>query len=473
MSKIIGRIEEVKVLEDAYLSNRPEFIALYGRRRVGKTFLIRTIYQNRFLFQLTGIANSSLENQLNNFNNALKKQHPKMKLKPAKTWFEAFGELSKLIQKSKQTKKVIFMDELPWLDTPSSNFIQALEHFWNSFASARKDVLLVVCGSAASWMLNELINSKGGLHNRITQRLRIDPFTLSECELFIKSKKITLEKYQLVQLYMAFGGIPFYWDEVKKGLSAQQNIEAICFSKNGLLRTEFTNLFKALFNKDDKHQMVVELLAKKAIGLSREEIIKQGKLSNGGSVTRLLNELEESGFIKKYIPYGKKMRNSLYQLSDFYTLFYCRFIKNNAIDNKNYWTNTIDSPSHRAWSGYAFEQLCLYHVDEIKKALGIWGVNSEACSWRSTKFSSKAQIDLLIDRRDGVINLCEIKFSINQFSINKRYDAELRNKVGIFKAETNTRKAVFLTLITTFGIAQNRYSGNVQNDLNMQLFFNS
>lgn len=473
MSKIIGRIEEVKILEDVYLSNRPEFIALYGRRRVGKTFLIRTIYQDRFLFQLTGIANSNLENQLNNFNNALKEQHPKIKLKPAKTWFEAFGELSKLIQKSKQTKKVIFMDELPWLDTPNSSFIQALEHFWNSFASARKDVLLVVCGSAASWMLSELINSKGGLHNRITQRLRIDPFTLRECELFIKSKKITLEKYQLVQLYMAFGGIPFYWDEVKKGLSAQQNIEAICFSKNGLLRTEFNNLFKALFNKDDKHQIVVELLAKKAIGLSREEIIKQGKLSNGGSVTRLLNELEESGFIKKYIPYGKKMRNSLYQLSDFYTLFYCRFIKNNAIDNKNYWTNTIDSPSHRAWSGYAFEQLCLYHIDEIKKALGIWGVNSEASSWRSTKFSSKVQIDLLIDRRDGVINLCEIKFSINQFSINKKYDAELRNKIGIFKTETNTRKAIFLTLITTFGIAQNQYSGNVQNDLNMQLFFNS
>ncbi len=473
MSKIIGRIEEVKTLEDVYLSDRSEFVALYGRRRVGKTFLIRTIYQNRFLFQLTGIANSNLENQLINFNTALKKQHPKVKLKSAKTWFEAFGELSKLIQKSKQHKKVIFMDELPWLDTPSSNFIQALEHFWNSFASARKDILLVVCGSAASWMLSELINSKGGLHNRVTQRLRIDPFTLSECELFIKSKKITLEKYQLIQLYMAFGGIPFYWDEVKKGLSAQQNIESICFSKNGLLRTEFKNLFKALFNKDDKHQLVVELLAKKAIGLSREEIIKQSKLSNGGSVTRLLNELEESGFIKRYIPYGKKMRNSLYQLSDFYTLFYCRFIKDNAIDNKDYWTNTIDSPSHRAWSGYAFEQLCLYHIDEIKKALGISGISSNASSWRSTKFDTKVQIDLLIDRRDGVINLCEIKFSVNQFSINKRYDAELRNKVGVFKTETNTRKAVFLTLITTFGIKQNQYSGNIQNDLNMQLFFNS
>jgi uncharacterized protein len=294
-------------------------------------------------------------------------------------------------------------------------------------------VLLIVCGSAASWMINELINNKDGLHNRVTQRLKIEPFTLKECELYIKSKKISLEKYQIIQLYMVLGGIPFYWDEIEKGWSANQNIDAICFSKNGLLRTEFRNMFKALFNKNDKHQLIVETLAKKGKGLSREEIIKQAKLKNGGSVTRLLNELEESGFIKKYAPFGKKNRNSLYQLIDFHTLFYLKFIKYHSLNDKKYWIKIIDSTTYRTWSGYAFEQVCLYHLDEIKYALGISGVDTHSSSWRSVAKKNGAQIDLVIDRRDEVINLCEMKFSIHPFTIDKKYESELRNKIGTFK----------------------------------------
>jgi uncharacterized protein len=273
-------------------------------------------------------------------------------------------------------------------------------------------------------------------------------------------------------LYMVLGGIPFYWDAVSRGLSAAQNTEQICFSENGLLRTEFPNLFGSLFNNADRHIRIVNVLAKKAKGLTRDEIVTGSGLPNAGSTTRLLNELEESGFIRKYVPFGKKMRNSLYQLVDFYTLFYLRFIKDAQFTDKNNWINAIDSPKQRAWSGYAFEQVCLYHIAQIKQALGISGIETNTSSWRSVTAKNGAQIDLVIERRDHVINLCETKFSISPYIIDKKYTAELRNKIGCFKAETGTRKSIFLTLITTFGLqANNHTAGLVQNDITMDKLF--
>jgi hypothetical protein len=346
-----------------------------------------------------------------------------------------------------------------------------LEHFWNSWASARKDILLVVSGSAASWMINKLINNKGGLHNRVTQKIKIEPFTLKECEDFLISKKITLNHYQLAQLYMVLGGIPFYWDAIEKGLSVPQNIDKLCFDSNGILLNEFDNLFKSLFDKAEKHEMIIKALAKKAKGLTREEITDESGLPTGGHLTLLLDELEESGFIRRYVPFGKKARNTLYQLSDFFSLFHLKYINGPKSFGKNYWLKMIDNPKHRAWSGYAFEQVCLAHIPQIQSALGISGIETETCSWRSTQEKDGAQIDLVIDRRDGVINLCEMKFSVDPFAIDKKYDAELRNKVGAFKRETQTKKSVFLTMITTFGLQPNTYSGNVQNDLKMDILF--
>lgn len=468
---LIGRVHERELLERKYQSDKSEFVALYGRRRVGKTFLVRSVFKQRFTFQLTGLSGANLKTQLQNFNYAVQEQHPLMKLVSLSSWMEAFQVLKKIIEKSRQKKKVIFMDELPWLDTQNSGFIQALEHFWNSWASARKDVLLVVCGSAASWMIHKLINNKGGLHNRITLRIRVEPFTLKECAAFMKYKKIQLDHYQLIQLYMVLGGIPFYWDEVQKGMSAAQNINRLCFMPDGLLSNEFSNLFKALFNRAERHEAIVEALAKKSKGLSREELIAHTGIANGGNFTRLLQELEESGFIRKYIPFGKKNRDSLFQLCDFYSLFYMKFLQLHKRTTERDWMKMIDNPAYRAWSGYAFEQICLMHSKEIKKALGISGVETSEFSWRSSLDSNGAQIDLLIDRRDGVINLCEMKFAMHPFTIDKKYAAELRNKLGVFKKETNTSKALFLTMITTFGTKKNIHSDDIQNELDMRIFF--
>lgn len=468
---IIGRKQEIAILNQKFFSDKSEFVALYGRRRVGKTYLVRNLFEGKFTLRLTGMAQVNLNEQLANFDISLKEQYPKVGFKQAVSWMEAFQQIKKVIEKSKQHKKIIFIDELPWFDTPHSGFISALEHFWNSWASARKDVLLLVCGSAASWMLHTLINNKGGLHNRVTQKIKIEPFTLKECEDFLRYKKIAMDHYQIVQLYMVLGGVPFYWEAVEKGFSGPQNIGRLCFGSNGLLTNEFNNLFKSLFIKAERHEAIVNVLAKKSKGLTRTEIQEESKLSSGGSLTRLLNELEESGFIRKYVPFGKKEKNSLYQLSDFFSLFHLKFIKDKKNTDENYWMNIIDNPKHRAWSGYAFEQVCLTHVLQIKKALGISGIETELSSWKSVKSEQGAQIDLIIDRRDGIINVCEMKFSISSFIIDKKYDTELRNKIGVFKTETGTKKSLFLTMITTFGLQANIYSGNVQSDIKMDVLF--
>ncbi len=468
---IIGRELEVKILMEKFTSEKPEFVALYGRRRIGKTYLVRNLFEGKFTFQLTAVAHATLQVQLANFNSAIGKQSPHRGRKAAMNWMEAFQQIREIIEKSKERKKVIFIDELPWFDTAHSGFIQALEHFWNSWASARKDVLLLVCGSAASWMLNELINNKGGLHNRVTQRIKIEPFTLKECNDYLKYKRITLDHYQLVQLYMVLGGVPFYWTAVEKGLSAAQNINKLCFEPNGLLTGEFKILFKSLFVKAERHEAIVEALSAKGRGLTRDEIRKDSKIPSGGNLTRLLNELEESGFIRRYLPFGKKSRNSLYQLSDFFSLFNNKFMKGRTSFDKNYWMKMIDSPKHRAWSGYAFEQVCLAHVPQIKEALGISGVQTDASSWKSVTRNDGAQIDLVINRRDGIINLCEMKFSIGQFVIDKKYDGILRNKMEAFRRASGTKKSLSMVMITTFGLKPNGYSGNIQNDFKMDILF--
>jgi hypothetical protein len=473
MNKIIGRKKELDLLKKLADNESPTFLAVYGRRRVGKTFLIRQAFASQFDFYLTGMSNVSLSQQLGNFHAALMKYDPQANEKePATNWFTAFQQLIALLESSKRAKKIIFLDELPWLDTAQSNFIPALEHFWNSWASTKNDIILIVCGSAAGWMINKLINNRGGLYNRVTHRIKLEPFTLKECEEFLKYKSGIFDKYQIVQLYMVLGGIPFYLEQIDPKESAAQNINRLCFEKNGALRAEFDSLYKSLFDNAEKHIAVIETLSKKARGLTRSELIKEAKLSTGGGVTRVLKELEESNFIQKYVSYGKKEQNSLYQLTDFYSLFYLRFIKKASILDENSWINGLNSPEQRAWSGYAFEQVCLAHIREIKQALGISGVQTRTSSWIRTGTGPGVQIDLVIDRRDHVINICEMKFSINNFTIDKKYAEELRNKIGVFRMETKTRKAIFLTMITTFGLNKNAYSTSlVQNDLTMDILF--
>ena len=469
---IIGRKEEQQILHSAAQSENSEFVAVYGRRRVGKTYLIRETFGYKFTFQHTGLAKGNTKEQLFSFAISLRDAGYDDCPIP-KSWLEAFSLLSAYLKNSADEKKIVFLDELPWMDTPRSNFISAFEHFWNGWASARKDIVLIICGSATSWIINKVINDHGGLHNRVTKQIALQPFTLKACEMFAQSKGLEMSRYQLAECYMVFGGIPYYWSLLEKGLSLAQNIDKIIFAKNGKLSNEFNQLYASLFKSPEQYIDIVTALGKKKVGMTREEIIAATDKYSNGALSKVLDELEYCGFIRKYNGFDKKSKQAIYQLIDNYTLFYFKFIQQNENNDEHFWSAYIDSAMHRAWSGLAFERLCMAHTQQIKAALGIAGVLSNVYSWRkeADEMSDGAQIDLLIDRKDQVINLCEMKYSLSEYAIDAEYEQKLRNKKSTFINATNTRKAVHLTMVTTFGIKTNAHSGIVQNEITLEDLF--
>ena len=470
--KIIGRQPEQDRIKEIMKSEKPAFVALYGRRRVGKTFLIKEFFNHNFTFYATGLANSNTKTQLLNFTQFINNKFSSAYSAP-QNWLECFSNLQKELSKI-EGERVIFLDELPWFDTKKSDFITGLEFFWNSWASAQAGIKLFVCGSAASWMINKLIRNKGGLYNRVTHRFKIEPFTLTETEAFLKSQAIELDRYQIVNIFMVIGGIPYYLEQIQKGLSAAQNIENICFNPNGQLRNEFQFVFSSLFNNSEKHEKLLRAIFGLGNRATRDEIIKRLGWESSGDFSLKLNELEESGFLKSYVPIGVNKNKKIYVIADYYTLFYFKFIVHSSKYAVGVWTSMIDSGATHVWAGLAFEQVCWDHTTKIKQKLGIEGIYSETSTWAKSADTELGgtQIDLVIDRKDRVINLFEIKYSTSTYTINKEYDIKLRNKLSIFKETTKTRKSVFLSMITTYGITQNEYAKSiVQNDLTMDDLF--
>ena len=477
---LIGRKREFKTLKSYLNSDKSEFVAVYGRRRVGKTFLIRKTTDDKFAFFITGVYQASKTEQLTNFAIALQKHTKSEHLTIPKSWILAFYELSKYLGSLPAGNKVIFIDELPWMDTAKAGFIAALENFWNSWASLRNDIKLIVCGSATSWMINNLIRSRGGLHNRLTHHLVLEPFNLSECEEYFKYFGFNYSRKQVAECYMAIGGIPYYMSMMDKSKSLAQNIDLLFFMPNAPLKNEFNDLYRSLFKNATPHIEVVAALATKSQGLSRKELLKLTHLTDNGAFSLVLDELEQCGFIRQYEPFKRrpstsanKRQNSdaLYQLLDFYTLFYFQFIKNNSYQDEHFWTNSLNSPMHHTWCGLSFEKLCLVHLQQIKAALGIAGVQTMACTWRSHVSEKGAQIDLMIDRKDDTINICEIKYAQDQFEITKDYEANITNKLNAFRQESGTRKTLHLTFITTYGVKQNSYSNIVQSEITLDDIF--
>ena len=470
-SVIIGREMEQALLRDCLMSDKSELVALYGRRRVGKTFLIRETLGHEFVFYASGLLNEGLERQIANFNKEII-SYGGDTLIPASNWHEAFENLNSLINlSSREGKKVIFLDEMPWMNTPKSGFLSALDHFWNRYASMRKDVMLIICGSAASWIIDNIVNNTGGLHNRLTCEIHLSQFTLKECEAYFMAKGIDIPRYQIAEAFMIFGGIPYYMDFFKPKFSLAQNVDAIFFSENAPLRNEYSNLFKSLFRNADNHMRVIEALGEKNYGKTRDEIAKAAGISEGGGLSNVLTDLVVSGFVREYVAFGKKKRDRLYQLIDPFSLFYLRFNKKRMTYSTDFWLRFCATPAHATWAGYAFEILCLLHIPQIRQALGISGVLTEIYSWKSKNYDPGAQIDLVIDRGDNVINLCELKYSSSEFLINKDYDQNLQNKRAAFLSETKTRKAAHITMITTYGIRKNRYQASIPFEVTLDELF--
>ena len=468
--KFIGREKEKSILKSCYNSDMSEFVAVYGRRRVGKTYLIKELFDDEFVFYATGILNGTRDAQLLSWNKACLRfggiEHPAVS-----NWMDAFENLNLIVERSDLKRKVIFLDEIPWMATMNSDFLAGLDYFWNRWASSRKDILLIICGSAASWMTNKIINNKGGLHNRLTRQILIKPFTLNECEQFFIERKIPMTRFQMAEAYMVFGGIPYYLSLMKPQYSLYQNIDEMYFAEGAELSNEFDNLYKSLFRNSENYIRVVEALAQKNAGLSRAEIAAYSKLANGGRLTQILNDLSISGFLREYKAYGRKKKDSLYQLTDFFSIFDIRFRKIRDMYASDFWLKFSSTPAHFSWRGFAFERLCLLHLPQIQKALGISGVLTFVFSWRGATDGTGAQIDLVIDRNDNMINLCEMKFSSGLFLIDKKYHESLRNKRTTFTNSTHTRKAVQTTLVTTFGLERNEYSSEIVSEVALDDLF--
>ncbi len=468
--KLVGRKFETSILKNALKSNRPELIVVYGRRRVGKTFLIRNVYKNDIRFEFSGIHRSSLKQQLNNFHLTLSKYNTSFK-KPT-DWIEAFHQLGNYIDTlTSKKKKVIFVDEFPWFDTRKSKFLPAFDNFWNSYASKKDDIVVVICGSAASYMIKNIIKSKGGLHNRLTQIIKLAPFNLHEAEQLLKHNRVKLSRYDILQIYMTMGGVPHYLEKILPGESVAQAIDRLCFNKNGFLRSEFNNVFASLFDQHDNHEAIIRTLASVRKGLTRNEISTKSKLKSGGTLSKTLLELEESGFIEKYLPY-KGTKDSIYRLSDEYSMFYIKYIEKIKPSNSPIWIKMHGQQSYKIWSGFSFETICIKHVEQIKEGLKISGINAIHGSWIEKNTQNSAQIDLLIDRDDNVINICEMKFYNTEYAIDKKYAREIVKKVNSFSSSTKTKKSIFVTFITAYGLVTNQYSNQyVQSELTMDHLF--
>lgn len=460
---MIGREYEISELRRAYESDQSEFVAVYGRRRIGKTFLINETFNGRFAFRAAGIEGEKKAVQLDAFRAELKLQGyracPKLK-----DWISAFSELEIFLEGMDAGKKVIFLDELPWFDSPCSGFLRAFEWFWNSWASSRKDVLLIICGSATTWIIDEVINSRGGLHGRVSYEIPLAAFTLRECEEFAAYRRLGFDRRQILECYMAFGGVAYYWNLLREGMSAAQNFNRLFFGVANELRVEFDRVFASLYRTSKLHVEIVRVLGRRKTGMTRDEVVAGVGTVSSGDVSRALKELEQCGFIRHYFMIGKSRYGGLYQLIDPYCLFYFDFIENWKGNDSEHWTRNYNAPSVNSWRGHAFELVCLWHVAQIKSALGISGIEADVYSWRwisDDPVETGVQIDMLIDRADGMVNVCEIKYSDEKYEIDRGEDERIRHRVEMFRKKSGIRKSVQSVMISANGVEDGKYKGNI------------
>lgn len=468
---LLGRKREKAELMRCYNSNQAEFAIVYGRRRVGKTFLVNKTLGDKFSFYYTGSHSASKARQLERW--ALTLHNYGLPNVPVlNNWYHAFDALQQLLSQSSSQRKVVFLDEMPWIAGSNREFVAALEDFWNAWAMLRGDILLIACGSATSWMVDHLIENRGGLHARITSRIYLKPFNLHETEIFLQSKGCLWDRYQILQCYMCFGGVPFYLNLLDTSLSVAQNVDLLYLNPGATLHSEFSELYGALFGGREVYTDIVKLLASHHYGCTRQEI-QEAVHCQGGTLTRVLNNLLNSDFIIGYNQYGNKKKLTIYRLTDMFTLFYLRFVDGQPHLDTNVWQRSEQSPRVRVWQGLCFEVVGLLHIEQIKRALGLTVVASTSSAWRSTTGDDNAgaQVDLVIERADRIIHLCEFKFSIEPYSITADYDKKLRTRMAIFRNATSTRKSLVTTFVTTYGVLPGRHSGIVHSQVTMDDLF--
>ena len=458
---MVGRMKEQRKLRELYDSSESEFVVVYGRRRIGKTYLVRETFDGEFAFCHSGLARSGMMKQLQLFRSSLK-EYGHEKCPRLTNWIDAFDELKVAVRNCELPRKVVFIDEMPWMDTPKSGFVPALENFWNGWASARKDVLLVVCGSASSWIIDKVLKNKGGLHNRVTEEIALSPFTLHECEEYAESRGLGYSRRMVMEAYMVLGGVPYYWRMLRRGRSPAQDFDELFFRSTGHLRREFDELYASLFKRREPYVAIVNALGATVGGLTRDELIAASGLADGGRFGRYLEELEECGFVRKFRAIGMKTKGAIYQLVDCYTLFYLSFVGGRGNADSRQWTDRLETPEYYSWAGHAFERVCLLHVRNIKRALEIGGVRTSEYAWRGANACGKtAQIDMLIDRNDGIIDICEMKYTREPYALTEGEWNRIAVRRQALRDSSATRKAIHVVMVTDLPLMRNAWSKEI------------
>ena len=453
---LVGRENECAQLNRCMERDEAQLIIVQGRRRVGKTYLVNQFFKGSFDFKLTGEYKGTKEKQLENFWLEYCRRTNTAERKP-ENWKDAFEMLRRYLSNlPAETKRIVFLDEMPWMDTENSDFLSSFEYFWNDFGCSLDGLIFIICGSSTAWIEDNIDHNEGGLFNRKTCKIILQPFCLRDTERYLKGIGIEWSRYDIAECYMIMGGIPYYLSFLNPDLSVSENIDHLFFQKSAELADEFDQLYRTLFNNSQDYIRIVEALSKKKRGLTKTEISKAAKLSMNGELCRKVNHLVSSGFVRANPYYNQYTRDMQYQLSDYYTLFYFRFIKDHYGKDEQFWTLTYDYPPRRTWAGLTFEQLCKDHIMQIRQRMGISGVLCEVSTWNTKGKSGPededkngAQVDIVIDRRDHTISLCEAKFSINEFEIDKEYEQKLRDKMEAFRKETKTTKTLQTVMITT------------------------
>ena len=461
MGTIVGRKDEISDLNHYMKSGKAEFVALYGRRRVGKTYLITNFFKNSFAFDTTGIIDGSRSDEFEAFYTSLKNYGYQGEC--PKRWMEAFSILRSMLEsQTGRGRTVVFIDELPCFDTPRSGFVKALDFFWNSWASRQNNFFLIVCGSATSWMVKNLVDSHGGLHNRITHEMHLRALSLKETEMYLKSMRIDWDRMSILRTYMVLGGIPYYLNLLRPDESPLQNIDRLFFGSQAELKGEYNRLYKSLFKSPDRYMAVVKALAKNKKGLTRKEIVELAELKENGHLSDILDDLVNCDFIRYYNVAGKESNGGYYQLTDYYTHFYLDYAAKRIKDTQ-YWSHMLNTPIQNTWYGLAFERLCLDHVWQILHTIGIDRIQTDYYSWRSKATTPKSQIDLIIDRADGIVTLCEMKYSAGIYQMTAEESARITTRLQNYITETSTKKGVQTALVTTFGLKAGKNANVVQN----------
>lgn len=467
MGLIIGRKAEQRDLDEWCHSAKPELICVYGRRRVGKTYLVQNAFEGQFAFFATGSDDRRNAVQLKAFHAALRRAGCAERTVP-QDWFEAFNRLRLALEqpdvvRASCGRRVVFLDEFPWLAAKRSDFLAAFSDFWNGWASCQSDLVVIICGSATSWIVKNILENTASMYNRVTRQLYVAPFDLHDVEEMTQSLRLGWSRDAVLQCYLVFGGLPYYLDMLDRRKSLSQNIDALCLGTNAPLRREVPLLMEASLGNAPLHRAILRELAQSKVGIRRMDLANRVEGGTTGSFKRALDDLEKCGYIRCYTNRYERRKPSVYQLVDPFLLFGFRFMVDRAPDGHGLvsWKDFERTPAYYAWRGNAFEIACVNHTRQIKHAIGISAVKTEDFPWSSSTSEPGAQIDMVIERADGVTNLCEMKYTDGPFVADREFEEDMARRRRVFQIESATKNTVQSVLVCPQGLRPNTHSWDI------------